>query len=264
MPIDKEFCPRGLILDMDGVLYRGGRPLPGLLEFFDLAGSRPFVLLTNNSTVSVPDLEAKLAGMGVRVPPAAILTVSDATGRYLAETYPFGSRALVLGGSALGEAVTKAGMTLVARGADVVVVGLDAALTYEKLAEAVRSLSAGAGFVATSFDCVLLTEQGIAPATGAIVAAIRACVDAAPVCVGKPSASMFHLALSRLGLGGEETLVVGDNLESDIAGGKAVRARTALLLSGVSAPSVQDGLGPDMVLGGLSELTVYLSKVWEE
>ena len=173
--------------------------MPGLVEFFEIARSRPFVLLTNNSTVSALDCRAKLARMGVQVPAAAILTVSEATGRHLAEKFPSGSRAQVLGSAALQTAVAAAGMTLVPTCGDVVVVGLDAALTYQRLAEAVWSVFAGAGFVATSFDSVLLTEQGIAPGSGAIVAAIRACVEAVPVCVGKPSPSMFQMAARQLG-----------------------------------------------------------------
>jgi 4-nitrophenyl phosphatase len=257
------FFAKGLIVDMDGVLYRGERALPGLVEFFEVAHSRPFVLLTNNSTVSGPELEAKLARMGVRVPVTAILTVSEATGRYLKETFPPGSRAQVLGSTALKTAVAAAGMTLVPRHGDVVVVGLDAALSYEALAEAVRSVAAGAGFVATSLDCVLLTEEGIAPASGSIVAAIRACVESVPVCVGKPSPAMFQMAAAQLGLRPEDTLVVGDNLGSDIAGGKSVGARTALLLSGVSAPSGQDEIEPDLVLAGLPELSECLVRAWE-
>jgi 4-nitrophenyl phosphatase len=194
---------------------------------------------------------------------AAILTVSEATGRYLAEKFPPGSQAQVLGSAALQTAVAAAGMTLVPTCGDVVVVGLDAALTYQRLAEAVRSVFAGAGFVATSFDSVLLTEQGIAPGSGAIVAAIRACVEAVPVCVGKPSPSMFQMAARQLGLLAEETLVVGDSLVSDIAGGKAVGARTALLLSGVPTHSGQDQLQPDLVLAGLRELSAFLAWSWE-
>jgi 4-nitrophenyl phosphatase len=258
----REFPPKGLILDIDGVLYRGDCPMPGLVEFFEIARSRPFVLLTNNSTVSALDCRAKLARMGVQVPAAAILTVSEATGRHLAEKFPSGSRAQVLGSAALQTAVVAAGMTLVPTCGDVVVVGLDVALTYQRLAEAVRSVFAGAGFVATSFDSVLLTEQGIAPGSGAIVAAIRACVEAVPVCVGKPSPSMFQMAARQLGLPAEETLVVGDSLASDIAGGKAVGARTALLLSGISALSGQDQLQPDLVLAGLRELSAFLGRSW--
>jgi len=258
------FIPRGLIVDMDGVLYRGNRPLPGLGEFFAALGCRPFLLVTNNSLVSAQDCSRKLAAMGVAVPPSAILTVSDATGRYLAARYPAGSRCQVLGSTALRAAVAAAGLVLVSAAADVVVTGLDTGLSYPALAEAVRALAAGAGFVATSFDPVLLTEDGVAPGAGAVVAALRACVPAIPVCVGKPSPAMFDQAASQLGLPARDVLVVGDSLASDIAGGRAAGARTALLLTGVSGQAdVCSPHRPDLVMDGLPELSAFLHTGWQ-
>ena len=93
--------PGGLILDIDGVLLRGTRPLPGLKEFFALARTRPYMLVTNNSLVSARDCQATLSGMGVDVPAAAILTVSDAAARQLAAGLPTGSPVLVLGSPAM-------------------------------------------------------------------------------------------------------------------------------------------------------------------
>jgi 4-nitrophenyl phosphatase len=269
-------APRGLILDMDGVLYRGDRPLPGLRDFFAVAAARPYLLVTNNSLVTRQDCQAKLWRMGVRVPATAICTVSDAVGAYLAAGVPPGSRALVLGSGALRAAVAGARLRLVdspdrdpagssARAlADVVVVGLDTALSYGALAEAVRSVAAGARFVATSLDPVLLTEEGIAPGAGAIVAAITACVGREPVCVGKPGPAMFALAAARLGLAAGEILVVGDSLAADIAGGSAAGARTALLLSGVSGRDDPSPHRPDLVLDGLPQLSAFLAEAWAE
>jgi 4-nitrophenyl phosphatase len=255
--------PQGLILDMDGVLYRGERPMPGLREFFEVARTHPVVLVTNNSLVTALDCAAKLRRMGVDVAASAILTVSQTTGQYLAAEFPAGSQAQVLGSAALRGAVAGAGMRLVQSSADIVVVGLDADLSYESLAQAVRSISAGAGFVATSFDPVLLQEDGIAPGAGAIVAAIRACVAATPVCVGKPSPAMFRMAACQLGLPIAEVLVVGDSLASDIAGGKAAGARTALLLSGISSGADPAPCDCDLVMTGLPELTAFLTAVWK-
>jgi 4-nitrophenyl phosphatase len=267
-------APLGLILDMDGVLYRGERPLPGLREFFAVASARPYLLVTNNSLVSRDDCQAKLRRMGVRVPATAICTVADAVGAYVAAELPPGSQALVLGSAALRSAVTGAGLTLADRPgsgrspapapADVVVVGLDRRLSYVALAEAVRSVAAGARFVATSLDPVLLTEEGIAPGAGAIVAAIAACVCTEPVCVGKPSPAMFAMAAARLGLAAEDTLVVGDSLAADIAGGSAAGARTALLLSGVSGRDDPSPHRPDLVLDGLPQLSAFLVRAWRE
>jgi 4-nitrophenyl phosphatase len=257
--------PRGLVVDMDGVLYRGDRPMPGLREFFSLISDHPFVLLTNNSTVSALDCAAKLGRMGVNVPPSAILTVTDATARYLVGAGFTGSRALVLGSTALKEAVAQVGVELAVegRGANVIVMGLDRTFTYAALSEVVRLVSEGAALVATSLDPVLLTEDGAIPGTGALVAAVRACVEVAPVCVGKPNPAMFATAASLLGVGPANSLVIGDNLASDIAGGAAAGARTALLLSGVTClDEVTAEVKPDFVFPGLPELSAFLSEFW--
>jgi 4-nitrophenyl phosphatase len=253
--------PRGLMVDMDGVLYRGEKALPGLKDFLALARGRPFVLLTNNSTMSAADGVAKLARMGAQVPVSVVHTVSDATGRYLASQLPVGSRALVLGSPALKDAVAGAGMELVGSAADVVVVGLDVNFSYATLAEAVRSVNAGAKFVATSLDSVLLTEDGVVPGAGALVAAVQACVAAKPVCVGKPSRPMFETAVQVLGLSPEEILMIGDNLASDVVGGAAIGARTALLLSGLQ-DNRETAHPPDLVFTGLPELTEFLAAAW--
>jgi 4-nitrophenyl phosphatase len=259
-----SFTPHGLIVDMDGVLYRGNRPLPGLRDFFAALCCRPFRLVTNNSLVSPQDCSRKLAAMGVAVAPSAILTVSEATGRYLAAQYPAGSRCQVLGSTALRAAVAAAGLVLVSAAAEVVVAGLDTGLSYPALAEAVRALAAGAGLVATSLDPVLLTEDGPAPGAGAVVAALRACVPTAPVCVGKPSPAMFSQAVSQLALPAADVLVVGDSLASDIAGGRSVGARTALLLTGLSSRAdVRQPDRPDLVMDGLPELSAFLRGAWQ-
>ncbi len=268
--------PLGLIVDMDGVLYRGERPMPGLEDFFSLIGDHSFVLLTNNSTLSAVDCAEKLGRMGVNVPASAILTVSDAASRYLKSMVPPCGQAFVLGSPALKVAVARAGLEIVPEGdrADVVVIGLDRTFSYTALSHAVRLVGAGAAFVATSLDPVLLTEEGVIPGAGALIAAVRACVDAAPVCVGKPSPGMFEMAISLIGVPAGESLVVGDNLAADIAGGAAAGAQTALLLSGVTTldghvPSEQGSPGgcagaprPDFVFPGLPELSEFLRESW--
>jgi HAD superfamily hydrolase (TIGR01450 family) len=261
-------APRGLILDVDGVLYRGDRSLPGLREFFAVATARPYALVTNNSLVTKQECQAKLYRMGVRVPTAAIWTVSDAVGAYLAAEMPRGGQALVLGSPALRAAVTASGLRLAAAGgpasADVVLVGLDTTPSYDALAEAIRAVAAGARFVATSLDPVLLTEEGIAPGAGAIAAAITACVRRAPVCIGKPSPAMFATAAANLGLAAADILVVGDSLAADIAGGSAAGAHTALLLTGISGRNDPSPHRPDLVFAGLPELSAFLAEAWQE
>lgn len=268
--------PTGLIVDMDGVLYRGERPMPGLEGFFSLIDGHPFALLTNNSTLSAADCAEKLGRMGVNVREAAIVTVSDATSRYLASVLPGGGPAFVLGSPALKAAVALAGLDVVPEGglADVVVVGLDRTFSYTALTHAVRLVGKGAALVATSLDPVLLTEEGVVPGSGALIAAVRACVDAEPVCVGKPSPAMFEVALSLIGTPAGESLVIGDNLLADIAGGAAAGARTTLLLSGATTfkgpadgdEGTRNGSAgaprPDFVFSGLPELSAFLRESW--
>jgi 4-nitrophenyl phosphatase len=254
--------PGGLILDMDGVLYVGERPKPGLVELFAVIGERPFVLVTNNSTLSAADCRARLARMGVAVPLVAILTVSQVVGCLLPTLAPRASRALVLGSPPLRAEVVAAGMRLVHSAAEVVVVGLDRALSHQRLTEAVRSVSAGAALLATSFDPILLTEEGIEPGAGALVAAIAACVGEKAVCVGKPSPLIFEIAAAQLGMDPGQILVVGDSLRSDVAGGQAVGASTALIHSGLPEPGLAGGPAPDLSFDGLVELARWLAERW--
>ena len=173
-----------------------------------------------------------------------------------------GRRALVLGSPVLKDAIAGAGMELVGSLADVVVIGLDTHLTYATLAEAVRSIAKGAAFVATSFDPVLLTEEGTAPGSGAIVAAVQACVAATPVCVGKPSAAMFETAAPPR-LAARPDAGSGGKPRFGIAGGAAVGARTALLLSGVADAPASERPSPDFVFAGLPALTEFLrGSIW--
>jgi len=283
---------RGLVVDMDGVLYRGDVPLEGLAEFVALSASWPRVFLTNNSTLSAEDCAAKLDRMGVSVPACSILTVSAATGAYLADNIERGSMVYVIGERPLRDAVVAAGMTIGGRDSRALVVGLDRRLTYDHLADALFVLGAGrhydgvpkdgrhggptggrgrctpVPFIATSFDPVLLTPDGVVPGSGAIIQAIRACIDVTPVRVGKPSATFFELAARHLGLAPDRLLVVGDSLESDIGGGQSVGAQTALVLSGLtqaqpheqnSSTTHPGAAQPDGVFPGLPEFTAALA-----
>jgi 4-nitrophenyl phosphatase len=252
--------PAGLIVDMDGVLYRGSTPLDGLAEFVAASAAWPRVLLTNNSTVCAADCVRKLEDLGVTIPEKQILTVSAAmAGHLLAALGPEAS-VYVIGERPLRDAIAGAGLVPGGRRPAAVVVGLDRELRYAQLAEATRLLRAGCPLIVTSLDPVLLTADGAVPGAGAIVAALRASSGAEPVCVGKPEAPFFQAALARLGLHAGRVLVIGDSLAADIAGGRAAGARTALMLSGVTTEVPRDGPHPDYVFGSLPALTLSLQE----
>jgi 4-nitrophenyl phosphatase len=255
---------RALVLDMDGVLCHGNRAAPGLAHFLAVTADRPYVCVTNNSTLSAEDCAARFAAMGVEIPAERFVTVSAAVEEQLAATYPRGAGAYVIGAPCLHDAVQQAGLTIDDGGDSsllpaVVVVGLDRDLHYRQLVAACRALAAGAGLVAASHDSVLIDDEGIVPATGAIVAALTAVVGVRPEYVGKPGPRLFELALARLGAAAEDAIVVGDSLASDIAGGRAIGASTILLTSGVTSADAPREPLPDLVLPDLPALTEWLT-----
>lgn len=250
---------RGLIFDMDGVLWRGNAPLPGMHELFAWLNARnlPYVLATNNSTTSPQEYAAKLTRLGVTgVPPERIVTSSTVTGAYLRDHYPAETRTFVLGEDGLREAVLKAGMTLVEAEAQVVISGLDKQLTYSRLSAAARQIRGGATFIGTNPDRTFPAADGLVPGAGSILAALIAATDVQPIIMGKPGAPMFHEALRRLAAAPEATLMVGDRLDTDIAGAQALGLHTALLLTGVTTREAlaDSAVQPDAVFDDLFAL----------
>lgn len=235
---------RGLVLDMDGVLWHGDTALPGLNELFGTLErlGLPFVLATNNATKTVGQYVQKLGRFGVRVTPEQVLTSPSATAGFLQERYPAGTNVYVVGEVGLRETLSDAGFRVVGptevlagRRAEVVVGGLvTASLSYDLLAQASLLVRNGAAFVATNFDATYPSEQGEVPGAGAMLSPIVTATGVTPTVVGKPYPAMFNEALRRLGTEAPETLMVGDRLETDIDGAHAAGLQTALILTGVS------------------------------
>ncbi|MGI8475675.1 MAG: HAD-IIA family hydrolase [Thermomicrobiales bacterium] len=228
------------IFDMDGVLYRGSEPLPGvsdLLNALDLR-ERPYMLATNNSMSTAAEYVTKLMAMDIVVPEASILTSAMATRDYLRETFPPDAGIFVVGMPAL-RAQLFDGSTFhtVQYGEETpaaVVVGLDKAFTYEKLSMANEAIRAGAKFIATNTDATLPTERGLIPGAGSIVAAIATATGVAPTVIGKPEPVMLDIALHRMGIAPEDAVMIGDRLDTDIAAGHRTGMLTVLVLTGVS------------------------------
>ena len=251
------------IVDMDGVLYRGNTAIPGAREFISALEEtgRKFLLLTNNSSLTPAQCEAKLAGMGIRVRQDKIFTSAQATALYLRSIAGAGAKVLLIGMDGIREALLAEGFTLSTdRDADFVVVGIDFNLSYEKLKEATLAIRAGATFIGTNPDKTLPTEEGLCPGNGAILAALEASTGVKPIIVGKPSPLIFEMALRRLGSSPEETAVVGDRLETDILGAKEAGLRSILVLSGVTDRQflASSELKPDFVFESVKELAEAL------
>ncbi|MCL4560225.1 MAG: HAD-IIA family hydrolase [Chloroflexi bacterium] len=228
---------RGMILDMDGVLWRGNEAIGDLPAFFEhlaQAGIK-VVLATNNATRDAEQYLERLAGFGLHLAPWQIVNSAEAAAFYLLQKFPKGSPVYIVGEDGLVNTLNAHGFSQAADGALAVVAGMDRGINYEKLRQASGLIRGGALFLGTNPDTTFPTPNGLIPGAGAILAAIQAASGIEPVIAGKPERAMFDLALKRLGTSPQETLVVGDRLETDIAGGQKVGCRTALVLSGVTS-----------------------------
>lgn len=241
----------GLIIDMDGVLWHGKKPLPGLEAFFALLREKqlPFVLATNNASLTQQQYIDKLADMGVSVSSEEILTSSMATATYLRENLPADKRRVfVIGEDGLRKPLEAEGFILTdlyqvnqpakgitEEGADIVVSGLDRTLSWDKLATATLNIRAGALFYATNADTTLPTELGEVIGNGGILAALQAATGVEPICIGKPEPILYQQALKKLGTDLSNSVAIGDRLNTDILGAVNAGIRSIMVLTGVSS-----------------------------
>lgn len=246
-----------LIIDMDGVLYRGSRPLPGLQEFFWFLRDNqiPFILATNNSTQSPVQRVEKLARMGVEISSQEVLTSGQAAARAMAREYPPGTRLHVFGSPALRDAVENEGFVLAEGDVEVVIASMDEDLTYEKLKRASLLIRAGARFVATNLDPTQPTEEGFLPGTGSVIAMLATATGQSPEVIGKPEPTMFQIALEDMNAEPETTAVIGDRLDTDILGAQRAGLRTICVLSGATTSrSHAEAYGCDLVVDHIGAL----------
>ena len=255
-----------LIIDMDGVLWHGNQAIEGLCEFFNALRERNirFILATNNASLTRQQYVTKLANMGVQVDINEILTSGLATALYLAERYePTQTRVYVLGEAGASEPLQDAGFILTDLydvSADVVVCGKDSTLTWDKLATASLNIRHGAAFIGTNGDTTLPTEHGITHGNGAILAALQTATNIAPVCVGKPEPIMYQQAINLLGSKLNETVAIGDRLETDILGAVRTGIRSLMVLTGISNEDDIDAANyaPTWVMPDIRAITLAL------
>ena len=262
----------GLLLDLDGTVYRGRHAVPGapeLILHLEAAGL-PFLYVTNRSNRTAETICEQLRGYGLPCRPEQVLTSALGCARHLGRPSARstdGSAVYAIGSNALHQALSAEGWNVVdesAETADTVVVGLDRTVTYRQIDHAARLVrDHGARFLATNPDKVTNADHGLVAGNGAIVAAVEAAAGRPPEMIGKPSPILFEQAREILGLPVRELLVVGDNLETDIQGGIAAGMRTALLLTGVSArEDVQrTGVRPDHVFSEIRPLRELVQSI---
>ena len=244
---------------MDGVLWRGHEPLPGLVEFFQFLRQRnvQFVCATNNASTLVDKLSDRLQGWGADVRPNEIVTSSSATADYLTTILPAGARLYVIGMEGLRVPLRNRGFEFAEDHVDAVVVGIDWSVTYNQLKRAALNIRAGAKFIGTNGDRTFPTPEGIVPGNGALLAAIESATDVKPIVIGKPEPVLYQMSLKSMNAVPEQTLVLGDRLETDILGAVRLNLKSALVLSGVTTREqlAASDYQPDGVFDDIAALT---------
>jgi 4-nitrophenyl phosphatase len=253
-----------LILDMDGVLWRGSDMIGNLQAIFthiDQMGLK-VIFATNNATRTITQYVSLLSSFGVIAEPWQVINSATAVTYYLCSKFPNGGPIFIIGEQGVIEACSEHGFYQSDTGALAVIGGMDRNLTYEKLKTATLLLRAGVPFIGTNPDLTFPTPDGLVPGTGSILAALTAASDVTPIIVGKPEPLMYQVALERLNIAAEQALVVGDRPQTDIAGAQQIGCRTALVLSGVTNAKQAANWkpSPDIIADDLEKVVQLIHK----
>lgn len=251
--------PKSYLIDMDGVIVRGSELIPGADAFIARlhAVDGKFLILTNNPMYTPADLHYRLQHLGLDVTPDHLYTSSLATASFLKGQNPNGT-AFAIGESGLTEALHDVGYVLTDRNPDYVVLGETEAYSYARITQAVRLIKAGARFIATNPDVAGPAEGGLVPACGAVAALIQAATGVAPYFVGKPNPLMMRSALRFLNEHSENTVMIGDNMATDVRVGLESGLETVLVLSGVTTSALLETFPyrPTRVVESVAELEI--------
>lgn len=253
---------RGAVCDLDGVVYRGQVAVPHAVD--SLVGARDagwgIAYATNNASRPPQDVHEHLADLGVRLDVSDVVTSAMAGARHLAEVLDAGARVLAVGGPGVAEALTSVDLVAV-RAAEVcddapvtaVLQGYGKDVAWNDLAQAAYAVQRGVPWVATNTDLTIPTAGGIAPGNGTLVGAVRAAVDVDPTVVGKPYPPLYLQCAQHLGLAPEQTLAIGDRLDTDIEGAARTGMDSLFVFTGVHGPR-------DIVVGPASQRPTYLGR----
>lgn len=227
--------PKNYICDMDGVLVFGSQAIAGANDFIQRlqAAEAKFLVLTNNSLYTQRDLHVRLMRIGLDVPIEAIYTSAMATAQFLATQHPGGS-AYVIGEAGLTTAIHEAGYIITDQNPEYVILGETLSYSFERITQATRFVAAGARFIATNPDVAGPGEGGMVPATGAVAALISAATGVKPYYIGKPNPLIMRTALRTLNAHSEDSVMVGDRMDTDILVGTESGLETILVLTGVT------------------------------
>jgi 4-nitrophenyl phosphatase len=275
-----------LLVDLDGVVYRGAEPVPGVPAVLAARAAQgdDVVYVTNNSMWYRTEYVTRLESMGAPCDPDLIISSARATALYLRELEPPIERVLVVGGTGLVHEIRDVGIEVVYSGdaadrwlsngrdaaaavgpVDAVIVGLDLEFAYARLACAADAIRAGADFIATNRDPIYPLEKTMMPGAGSIVAAIETASGRTPISLGKPGPLLLEVAAHAVGKDVAEAVMIGDSLVTDLPAAIAVGARSILMLTGVSTRAQADALAerdrPTEIAADAAELSAALDRM---
>lgn len=255
---------KGVILDMDGVLWKESQPLvdlPGVFQRLEELNLR-VIALTNNSTRTPESYLKRLRGLGVKLERWQVINSSEAAAEYLSERFPQGGPLFIVGEQGLHLALQERGFFhLEATPADgdrilAVVAGMDRDLTYQKIDRAGVWIRAGKDFIGTNPDKTYPTPEGLSPGAGVVLAAIEAASGQRPQIMGKPRPEIYQIALERLECEPHQVVMIGDRLETDILGAQQMGIPTGLVLTGVTTREMigSHTPAPDIIAEDVAQL----------
>jgi len=233
---------KGYLIDLDGTMYRGTEVIPEAVDFVNKLNDRglPYLFVTNNSSRTPAQVAEKLRAFGVKATEEQVFTTSMATANYIYGQKKDAS-VYVIGEEGIMTAIGEKGFSFANEEADYVVVGIDRAISYEKLAIACLAVRNGAVFISTNADIALPTERGLLPGNGSITSVISVSTQTKPIFIGKPESIIMEQALQVIGTEKEETLMIGDYYDTDIMAGINAGMDTLLVHTGVTTKELLKG-----------------------
>jgi NagD protein len=250
---------KNYLIDMDGVLVSGNSIIPGADRFIQqlIDKNVRFLVLTNNSRYTSRDLAHRMQNIGLNVPESCIFTSAMATARFLHSQRP-GGTAFVIGDAGLTSALYDIGYIQTDYHPEYFVLGETVTYNLELLTKAIRLVAAGAHFIATNPDPSGPTDEGLVPGCGAVAAMIQRATSVNPFFIGKPNPLMIRSALNYLDVHSEDTVIVGDRMDTDVVAGVQSGMETILVLSGITTMDdvARFPYVPNKVLNSVAEIVV--------
>ncbi len=227
---------KGYLIDLDGTMYRGEEKIDAASRFIKrlIEKDLPYLFVTNNSSRTPKEVAEKLNSMDIPATEKHVFTTSMATAQYIVQSYGK-AKVFMIGEQGLEDALQKQGLQLTDQAADVIVMGIDRSINYEKLSKACLFVRDGAAFLSTNGDVAIPTERGLLPGNGSLTSVVHVSTGVSPTFIGKPESVIVDQALEVLGTSLDKTVMVGDNYQTDILAGIRANMDTIIVHTGVTS-----------------------------